>query len=117
MSPASRTACASKLAPAFAGCTILSAASPAEPAIKPDVIVWYILASLHRRQREPTAPLCRLHKPSAALPAGPTPDVLVWYVLTPAQSRQRLQTALLYSVCAPAAASVPARHVYSQTVN
>jgi len=26
------------------------------------VIVWYILASLHRRQREPTAPLCRLHK-------------------------------------------------------
>ena len=58
-----------------------------------------------------------MHKHSAALPAGPTPDVLVWYVLTPAQSRQRLQTALLYSVCAPAAVSVPARHVYSQTVN
>ena len=68
-------ACAPKLAPAFAGCTAPSAASPAEPAVKPDVIVWYILASLHRRQREPTAP-----------------DVLVWYVLTPVQSRQRLQT-------------------------
>jgi len=46
---------------------------------QPDVIVWYILASLYRPQREPTVPLCRLHKPSAALPAGPTLDVLVWY--------------------------------------
>ena len=67
-----------------------SAASPAEPAIKPDVIIWYILASLHSRQREPTALLCRLHNPSAALPSGPTPDVIVWYVLTPAQSQQCL---------------------------
>ena len=80
--PPSPTTCAPKLVPAFVDCTTPSTASPAEPAIKPDVIIWYIHASIHRRQREPTTPFCHLHKPSAALPAGPTPDALLWYVHT-----------------------------------
>ena len=64
------------------------------------MIVWYILASLHRRQRSPTALLCQLHKPSAALPAEP--DVIVWNILT--HRRQRLPTAPLCRLHKPSAA-------------
>jgi len=83
----------------IAGCTTSSAASPAEPAITPDAIVWYILVSLHRQQRSLTTLLCQLHRPSAALPAGP--DVIVWYIL--AHRRQRLPTVLLCRLHKPSA--------------
>ena len=42
--------------------------------------------------------LCGLHKPSAALPAGPTPDVLVWYVLTCTESTAFTNSAAVFSV-------------------